>query len=603
MLKLFLVLFCSSIIFSCSNSGSHGSTVNETDSTPDSETSDQITVLDGDDVSDTETEIEPDTEADIEPDSEIINSWDTGFRNEKEKNLFTLCKIWGFLKYYHTVSAKGEIDIDEKLFEMLPFTESPDFFKKVENWISAFGKLNPPAEEQLVPENVKLAPDIEWIKDNSFIPENISKQLTEVLEAERNIYNYYIKYEANFSFSNEKLYEEADNLTPELKLLGLFRFWNAVEYFFPYKYLIKKDWDFVLKQYLPEIIDSTTELEYLLSLTALIIEMEDTHANIYGNEPALAEFFGKYNTAFELKIIEEKAVVYFTYSDIDPDILIKKGDVILEIDGVSAEKVLQEKLKYSSASNQAAKYRKAAYLMTGTNKESLTLKIEREGKEMLINVKTFNSSQLSNKLYFKDIPSNKIIDDEIGYIYCGSLKDGEFTELLEKFKNMKGLILDLRCYPSFSIFFEAGNFLMPHKTEFAKYSLGKIDYPGYFTMDNSMYAGEENEDYYKGKVVALIDEITQSNGEFTAMVIRAVPNATIIGSTTAGADGNIIEMYLPGKIKTIFTGLGIYNPDGSDTQQIGIIPDIYLRPTIAGLKQGRDEVLEKAVEIINNSSN
>jgi C-terminal processing protease CtpA/Prc len=47
------------------------------------------------------------------------------------------------------------------------------------------------------------------------------------------------------------------------------------------------------------------------------------------------------------------------------------------------------------------------------------------------------------------------------------------------------------------------------------------------------------------------------------------------------------------------TGIGVYYPDGKETQRIGIVPDVEVKPTIEGLRSKRDEVLEKAIEIIN----
>jgi C-terminal processing protease CtpA/Prc len=47
------------------------------------------------------------------------------------------------------------------------------------------------------------------------------------------------------------------------------------------------------------------------------------------------------------------------------------------------------------------------------------------------------------------------------------------------------------------------------------------------------------------------------------------------------------------------SGVGIYYPDGTQTQRIGIMPDILIEPTIEGIRQGRDELLEKAIELIN----
>jgi C-terminal processing protease CtpA/Prc len=73
-----------------------------------------------------------------------------------------------------------------------------------------------------------------------------------------------------------------------------------------------------------------------------------------------------------------------------------------------------------------------------------------------------------------------------------------------------------------------------------------------------------------------------------------------VGSTTAGADGNVSEIFLPGGLRTLISGIGIYYPDGTETQRIGIVPDVVVKPTIEGIKKNRDEVLEKAIELINN---
>ena len=49
----------------------------------------------------------------------------------------------------------------------------------------------------------------------------------------------------------------------------------------------------------------------------------------------------------------------------------------------------------------------------------------------------------------------------------------------------------------------------------------------------------------------------------------------------------------------MISGIGVYYPDGKETQRIGIIPDIEIKPTIKGIREGRDELLEKAISIIN----
>jgi C-terminal processing protease CtpA/Prc len=98
--------------------------------------------------------------------------------------------------------------------------------------------------------------------------------------------------------------------------------------------------------------------------------------------------------------------------------------------------------------------------------------------------------------------------------------------------------------------------------------------------------------------VVLVDETSQSQAEYTTMAFRAAPRTVVIGSTTAGADGNVSQIPLPGGYSTMISGLGVFYPDKRPTQRVGIVPDREVKPTIAGVKAGRDEVLEAALRAI-----
>jgi len=43
---------------------------------------------------------------------------------------------------------------------------------------------------------------------------------------------------------------------------------------------------------------------------------------------------------------------------------------------------------------------------------------------------------------------------------------------------------------------------------------------------------------------------------------------------------------------------GVFYPDKKPTQRVGIIPDEEVKPTIAGIRDGRDELLEVAIRHI-----
>jgi C-terminal processing protease CtpA/Prc len=98
--------------------------------------------------------------------------------------------------------------------------------------------------------------------------------------------------------------------------------------------------------------------------------------------------------------------------------------------------------------------------------------------------------------------------------------------------------------------------------------------------------------------VILVDEVSQSQAEYTTMAFRSAPGAIVIGSTTAGADGNTSPIPLPGGFTTMISGIGVFYPDKKPTQRVGILPDVVVTPTIAGIRAGRDEVLEEAVRQI-----
>ena len=104
--------------------------------------------------------------------------------------------------------------------------------------------------------------------------------------------------------------------------------------------------------------------------------------------------------------------------------------------------------------------------------------------------------------------------------------------------------------------------------------------------------------HFSGAVVILADESSLSQAEYTTMALRAAPNAVVVGSTTAGADGNVSLIPLPGGITTLISGFGVFYPDRTPTQRIGIVPDLEVRPTIAGVRAGRDEVLEAGVSYV-----
>lgn len=239
--------------------------------------------------------------------------------------------------------------------------------------------------------------------------------------------------------------------------------------------------------------------------------------------------------------------------------------------------------------------------------EKAQVEIIRGEEQLTLMVKTGKYQQ-----FLRENPkkSGLIAEGQIGYIDPSSLEEGDLEEWMEKFADTKGLVVDLRYYPSYPICYYLGEYLLEEPAQFARMAMPNPVLPGNFYLDENFYTGggslvkaglaEKEEEYplYRGKVILLMDEYTQSHGEFTVMALRQAPGALVVGSPSIGADGNKTILPLPGGLEISFTGMGVYTPEGGQTQRVGLMPDVECRPTVEGLRMERDELLEKAEELI-----
>jgi len=155
-------------------------------------------------------------------------------------------------------------------------------------------------------------------------------------------------------------------------------------------------------------------------------------------------------------------------------------------------------------------------------------------------------------------------------------------------------VIDIRNYPNEFMVFWLGMRLIDGPSTFVAFTSGDPGNPGAFAWREPITLTPAD-DRYEGRIAILVDEVSQSQSEYTAMAFRTAPGAIVVGSTTAGADGNASWFRLPGSKRTMISGLGVFYPDGSPTQRVGILPDLEVRPTVAGIRAGRDEVLEAAI--------
>lgn len=519
--------------------------------------------------------------------------------NENQK-IATSIKIWGFLKYYHPEVASGKFDWDEQLTKLIALTEKTTNKEELSavyvNWIKQLGSINKQkTNSDIKNKYINKNFDLSWTQNNIFLSNELSQLLKNIEENRHKKKQHYVKANkvGGIEIINEKEYKEFDWTKKELRLITLARYWNIIEYFYPYKYATDKKWDDVLTDMIPKFINPKTEEEFHLAMFELVVCIDDTHGMFV--TPLTNRYFGFKWQPARYEIIDNKAIITSFYNDslaMKNDIQI--GDVISKVNGITVNELFLKNKKYINASNEATKLRNSYYSIFNGNTDSVFVEVERNG---VITTKKYNRYLWSDlKIKYPVKEKWKLINDSIGYVNMGDLIMTDVDQMMIELKHTKTIIFDIRNYPN-STLYKIARYIVPNNTPFVKFTIPDLTYPGKFKWTKEKVCGISNEKKYKGKVILLVNEYTQSQAEFTAMAFQKAENAITIGSQTAGADGNVSEILLAGKFGSLMTGIGVYYPDESETQRVGIKVDVEVKPTIKAIKEGKDEVLEKAIEI------
>jgi C-terminal processing protease CtpA/Prc len=523
---------------------------------------------------------------------------------QQAEDLAKLGRIWGFVKYHHPAVAEGNFNMDYELFRVAaPYIDAKNDAERqrvLARWLDKFGPVKSLGAET-ISADAAIMPGLSWIDASGKI---LSARLDSIRKAERQSRHYYVGTApkvGNPVFGNESVYKEMAYPDAGFRLLTLFRYWNMIEYFFPYKPLIREDWFAVLNEFVPRFVMAADETEFKLATLALIARVKDSHANIYGNHEALDKYFGKNFAPVELAFVEGKPVVINYYNTkLGEQTGLKPGDVIETVNGKPVARIIEEQRPYTPGSNPVIQLKTMAPNLLRANDSTMAITFKRNEKVQKATISLYPRNEVDIYAnYNKKDSCFKMIGSDIAYIFPGKFKNSYLPTLTPEIRKSKGVIVDMRCYPSDFMVFSFVPMLMPEASSFVKFTIGSVKTPGLFTYSPELKLGASNPDYYKGKVIVIVNEFSVSQSEYTTMAFSAAPNVTVIGSTTAGADGNVSPITLPGGIRTAISGIGVYYPDGRETQQIGIVPKVEVKPTIRGIADGRDEPLEKALQLIN----
>ena len=404
----------------------------------------------------------------------------------------------------------------------------------------------------------------------------------------------------------DKPYPEMVFPTTEYRLLALFRYWNVINYFFPYKHLIGDSWETVLARYIPKFEANKDAVDYQLTVRELVTEMHDSHGGVR-NANAASEKFGTHLPPVLTGYIEDKSVVTKV---LDEKLPIKVGDVVLAVDGEPVEKRREFLARYTAASTPQWLMRSVnGRLLLGPKDSVAKLKVQGISGETR-DVELPRTQPITDPKLFqlleRSTPVIQVLPSGFGYADLDRLQAGEVDKMFETIKGTPAVIFDMRGYPNGTAWSIAPRLTEKKSLVAALFSrpileatdLNDSELAGSARYSFAQRIPERQGDVYKGKVVVLINEDAISQAEHTCMFFEAATDVTFIGTPTAGANGDVTVMVLPGNLIVSFSGHDVRHADGRQLQRVGIQPTIRVAPTIRGLVDGRDEILEAAVKFL-----
>lgn len=513
--------------------------------------------------------------------------------------LFYTCKAWGHVKYYHTETANGSINWDDELLNAvnsIKNTVSNDSFNLlVLQMLYNAGEMGiNSGTSPVIPDSLNNNSDYLWIQ-NPIYSDSVKSILDTIRNRFRPQSNVYVGEAwsgGNPIFDTDNLYNSEESFpTEDKRILALFRYWNIINYFFPYKDIMDQKWDSTLVEFIPQIVEASDALSYNLAFKRLTTRINDSHA--FFSSPTFGTWLGYLYPPLQARFIEGEMVITKVLPEITE---VQVGDIIKKIDELDIYKLRDSLRKYASGSNEVIIERELNDMILRGDDGSFSLTVDNGSNTHTESLNRNSSHYSSLRMDTSPIWKDTTIDGScnFGIVDMGRLEKDDIFSMFTDLWDTDAIIFDVRNYPNGTLAWLINNLFLS-SFHMASFTTPDINYPGRLVWDE-VYMGIGNPDPYSGKVIILFDERTQSQAEYTCMGLEQVPGAVKIGSTTSAADGNVAKIFLPGQIVTYATFLGTFYPDYTPTQRVGIIPDYEVHPTISGIRAGQDEVMSFALK-------
>jgi C-terminal processing protease CtpA/Prc len=395
--------------------------------------------------------------------------------------------------------------------------------------------------------------------------------------------------------------QEAEPAAPEesdrtLRLAILVEAWPVFQHFYPYWDVVDTDWDAALRTALRSAATDPDDAAFTRTLRRFVAGLEDGHGG---------DVFRTADPLFRPPVAWDWIDGHLVALATDPAhvVPLRRGDLILAIDGVpSAEALATEEELTSAATPQSRRSRALATLAAGRPGSEIRLDIQSNvqcGDSVILR----RSLPLHALLFDPALPA-KIAEVRPGIIYVDLRRatDEDFQRALGPLAAARGVVFDLRGQPAMSKSFL--QHLTDHPLRSAHWDIPVVPHPDRqgVTWNSSHWTQEPATPRLRGKIAFLTNGASISYAETLLGIAEHYRLGEIVGGPSAGTNGNVAWLHLPGGVSIRWTALRVRKHDGTRHHGVGIQPTVPVSPTLEGIRAGRDEVLEKGMEIVSRSA-
>ena len=368
--------------------------------------------------------------------------------------------------------------------------------------------------------------------------------------------------------------------------------WNVLRHFYPYWSEVGVDWDTRLLPLVGASLASTDAASHTAVLNKLVEAIRDGHGNVDTGMLNVG------NAQLQVTVVAIGSGEYAVTTSAIPD-YVAPGDVVRSVDGVDAATFFANAQAEFSGSPQWKAFRAASRFNQGVDGQTRSVRFAGAKGEYGIRLKyALIDPGTVDPIARRPAPVGEI-EAGIWYVDLTRVKIDRIEPKLDDIAHAKAVIFDVRGYP-----LNGGMQLLPHlidapeQTRWLHTPIWTAPFEAPVGYESVGWDVSPRPPHIDAARYALMDGSAISFGESVLGYYSDLKLATIVGSASAGANGNIDVFNLPSGASIVFTGMKVTRHDGKGQRHlVGVLPDVKVEPISQSLREGRDIVLERALEL------